>query len=474
MGSGTTLGPTAPSRPLEHRFAKGVALIAAFGLGLRLVYLFAAPTTVISGDGGYFLGGANLLADGHGFIDVTAYLYSLRTIVLPGAEHPPGFIVALAIPSVLGFTTKFQHQLFTALLGTGTIPLVACAGRRLAGARAGLIAAAIAALYPGFWLYEAQLLSETLVIFEVALVLLLALQFRAGPTWPKALAVGAVCGALALTRTEMILLVPLLLLPLMLLTSGASWQRRVAWLAVAGVTAAVVIAPWVAYNLGRFDKQVLISSQGGRTLSASNCDPAYYGPLLGYKNLTDPRCSRVPQIKTYLAQLPLDVRGRTLDASWRDAELNKLAKQYIDSHRRRLVVVLPAREGRTWGLFRPFQQLHLDLISGDIWFLRLQYFSYLAMLPFAIGGAIALRRRRMPLSPLLAVIGTVAVTVAITFGSTRYRAPADVAIALLAAVGIDALVKAWSKRQLEPPEERDERPAATREKKREKLLPITR
>jgi hypothetical protein len=95
------------------------------------------------------------------------------------------------------------------------------------------------------------------------------------------------------------------------------------------------------------------------------------------------------------------------------------------------------------------------------------------MLPFAIAGAIALRRRRMPLSPLLAVIATVAVTVAITFGSTRYRAPADVAIGLLAAVGIDALVEAWSHRRLEP-DEGDEPPAPTREKKREKLLPITR
>ena len=472
MGSGTMLGPTARSAE-RHRFAAGVALIAAFGLALRLVYLFAAPTTVISGDGGYYHNGANLLADGHGFLDVSAYVYSLKTIVLPGAEHPPAFLVALAIPSVLGLTSWLEHQVFTALIGTGTIALVAYAGRRLAGARAGLIAAGIAALYPGFWLYEAQLLSETLVIFEVALVLLLALQFRARPSWPKALAVGAVCGALALTRTEMILLVPLLLLPLMLLTSGASWDKRVGWLAVAGVAAAVVIAPWVAYNLGRFDKQVLISSQGGRTLSASNCDAAYYGRLLGYKDLIDPGCSRAPEIKTYLAQLPPDVRGRTLDASWRDAELNKLAKQYIDSHRSHLVVVVPAREGRTWGLFRPFQQLDLDLISGDIWFLRLQYFSYLAMLPFAIAGAIALRRRRMPLSPLLAVIGTVAVTVAITFGSTRYRAPADVAIGLLAAVGIDALVNAWSHRRLEL-DEGDEPLAPTREKKREKLLPITR
>jgi 4-amino-4-deoxy-L-arabinose transferase-like glycosyltransferase len=473
MGSEEALGAPARRWVLESPFAKGVALIAAFGLVLRLAYLFAAdPVTVISGDGGYFLNGANLLAQGHGFIDVGAYLYSHRTIVVPGAEHPPGFVIALAIPSVLGLDTKLEHQVFTTLLGTGTIVLVAFAGRRLAGPRAGLVAAAVAALYPGFWLYEAQLLSETLVIFEVALVLLLALQFRARPSWPKALAVGAVCGALALTRTEMILLVPLLLLPLMLLTSGASWKQRVAWLAVAGVTAAVVIGPWVVYNLGRFDQQVLISSQGGRTLAASNCDPAYYGPLLGYKDLVSPGCSRAAAVSAYLATLPADVRSHP-DGSWRDAELNKLAKRYINSHRRRLAVVIPAREGRTWGVFRPLQQLRLDLISGDIWLLWLQYFSYLAMLPFAIAGAIALRRRRMPLSPLLAVIATVAVTVAITFGSTRYRAPADVAIGLLAAVGIDALVNAWSHRRLEP-DEGDEPPAPTREKKREKLLPITR
>jgi hypothetical protein len=274
----------------------------------------------------------------------------------------------------------------------------------------------------------------------------------------------------------MVLLVPFLLIPLALLTPDAPWKRRILWLAAGGAAAAIVIMPWVAFNLSRFDKQVLISSQGGRTLAASNCDAAYYGPLLGYKHLTDPECSRAFDLKAWYAALPADLRSRQLDASWQDAELKKLSREYIDGHRRRLLVVVAAREGRTWGLFRPFQQLRLDLLHGNIWFLWLEYFAYLVMLPFAIGGAVVLRRRGAVLSPMLAVIATVAVTVATTFGSSRYRAPADVAIALFAAVAVDAVLRAWSGRRSGPPSEREGRPATSRSrrtKKRNKLLPIT-
>jgi hypothetical protein len=243
-----------------------------------------------------------------------------------------------------------------------------------------------------------------------------------------------------------------------------------------GAAAAIVIMPWIAFNLSRFDKQVLVSSQGGRTLSASNCDPAYYGPRVGYKHLTDPECTRGIELDAWRASLPAHLRDEPLDASWQDAELNDLAREYIDTHRERLLVVVPAREGRTWGVFRPFQQLRLDLLNGNIWFLWLQYFAYLVMVPFAIGGAIVLRRRGGVLSPMLAVIATVAVTVAVTFGSTRYRAPADVAIALLAAVAVDAVLRAWSRRRSgsRPAPEEDLPGRRARRKKQPKLLPITR
>jgi 4-amino-4-deoxy-L-arabinose transferase-like glycosyltransferase len=430
------------SRPYVRvsRFGVALASIALFGLAIRLVYTFAAPVTLISGDGGAFHIGANLLAEGKGFLDPGAYAYSRGMLRWPGAEHPPAWTVVLAIPSVFGFTTPTDHQVFASLLGTASIIVMGLAGRGLAGPRAGLAAAALGALYPGFWLYERQMLSETLAILEVALVILLALRYRAQPTWPRALAVGVVCGALALTRAEMVLFTVLLLVPLMLF-AHASWRQRIGSLAVAGSAAAIVVAPWIGYNYHRFDHHLLISTQGGRTLAASNCDAAYYGPLLGYKSLTDPACIRRSQVADADAsQAGGALPGSASDTLRQDKELRRLATQYIRSHRGRLPVVLAAREGRTWGIFRPFQQLRLDLIEGDIRFLWAEYFFYLAMLPAAVAGAVILYRRRAPLWPLLAPILTVAITVATTFGSTRYRAPADVSIALLAAVTIGAVL----------------------------------
>jgi 4-amino-4-deoxy-L-arabinose transferase-like glycosyltransferase len=436
-----------------RRFAIWLAVVAALGLALRLIYLEAAPMTLISGDGSYFHVGANLLAEGKGYIQPYAYAYSYGAVRIPGAEHPPGWTTVLAIPSFLGFKSRYEHELFATFLGTTTIVVMGLAGRRLAGARVGLIAAGITACYPGFWLYERQLLSETLALLEVALAILLALRFQAGPSWPRALLLGVVLGALALTRSEMLLFVAVLLVPLVVLTRG-SWRQRVAWLAIAGAAAAAVVAPWVGYNLERFDQRVLISTQGGRTLAASNCDRTYYGPLLGYKDLLNPGCTRKNEITP--VKNPL-----VTDTVVNDSELRHLATKYIRAHLDRLPVVLAAREGRTWGLFRPFQQFRLDLIRGNIAFFWLQYFFYLAMVPFAIGGVVVLwRGRRASLWPMIALIGMVAFTVASTFGSTRYRAPADVAIALLAAVGVDAALRAFAGRRTNavPVDETENRP----------------
>jgi ABC-type transport system involved in cytochrome c biogenesis permease component len=51
-----------------------------------------------------------------------------------------------------------------------------------------------------------------------------------------------------------------------------------------------------------------------------------------------------------------------------------------------------------------------------------------------------LRRRRIPLYPLLAFVLTVVITVATAYGETRYRAAAEVPLVILAAVGLEALL----------------------------------
>jgi hypothetical protein len=54
-----------------------------------------------------------------------------------------------------------------------------------------------------------------------------------------------------------------------------------------------------------------------------------------------------------------------------------------------------------------------------------------------------MRRRRVPIFPMLMIAVSVTITVALSFGITRYRAPVDVVLPVLAAVAIDAL---WRRR----------------------------
>ena len=68
---------------------------------------------------------------------------------------------------------------------------------------------------------------------------------------------------------------------------------------------------------------------------------------------------------------------------------------------------------------------------------------YYALVALSIGGLIILRRRRVPILPLLAVGLDVAVSVAVTFGQTRYRSTFEVALVLAAAVQLDWI---WGRR----------------------------
>jgi hypothetical protein len=72
---------------------------------------------------------------------------------------------------------------------------------------------------------------------------------------------------------------------------------------------------------------------------------------------------------------------------------------------------------------------------------------FYAMAASGVAGGVFLRRRRIPLTPLLAPFAAVAVTVAVTFGETRYRALAEVSLIVLAAVGFEALIRSGLRRR---------------------------
>ena len=62
---------------------------------------------------------------------------------------------------------------------------------------------------------------------------------------------------------------------------------------------------------------------------------------------------------------------------------------------------------------------------------------YYTLVVLSVGGLVILRRRRIPILPLVAVGLDVVVSVALTFGQTRYRTTFEVALVLAAAVQLE-------------------------------------
>ena len=288
----------------------------------------------------------------------------------------------------------------------------------------GLLAAGIAAGYAGLWVYERAILSETLLLPEIALFILFVYRFRDRPSIEGAALLGGMNGVMAMTRSEQILIFPLVVLPVVLRANWGNWRRAVAWLVLAVVVLLLVLMPWTIFNLGRFQRPVLLSNGFGPAVATANCKPAYYGPDIGYGEL---------------ACLYPFYGG---DQSVTDGEYLHNGVRYAESHLSRVPLVVFAREGRTFGFWNPFQQTSIDAQWMATWVgvTRLEMISYWLLLVPAAIGAVALRRRRVPLYPLLGFVITVVVAVGTGIGDPRYRAAAEVPLILLAAAGIDNFI----------------------------------
>jgi len=418
-----------PSVVVHFRLWLGV--ITACALALRVLVIVLSRHDKVNGDGSEWSAQGNLNAAGHWFVSP----FTLQ----PDALRPPGWALVLTVWAWLGQHSWFHQQILACVIGSVTVLLVGVCARRLAGDRAGLIAAGIAAGYAGMWVYERAILSETLLLPEIALFIILVYWFRGRPSLGGAALLGGLAGLMAITRSEQILIFPLVVLPVIWAVNRSNWRRAVTWLALAAVVLLVVVMPWTVFNLGRYQRPVLLSNGFGPAVATGNCAPAYYGPYTGYGEL---------------ACLFPYYRG---DQSVSDGEYLHNGEKYAESHLSRLPVVVLARMGRTFEFWEPFQQTSIDAQWMGSWVgvTRVAMVSYWLLLAPAVGGLVVLRRRRIPLYPMLGFVVTVVVAVAPAIGDPRYRAAAEVPLVLLAAIGTDALL---ARRGAQPPGRRHAEP----------------
>jgi 4-amino-4-deoxy-L-arabinose transferase-like glycosyltransferase len=424
-------------RARARGFHVGLAFISVAGLLYRIWYdVWERGRIALNGDAAYYHWQSIDISHGLWFIDPGQYHWFGR--ITPSAGHPPVYLLYLAaVARTIGQSQLTQH-IASCFLGGGAIYVIGLIGREVWDERVGLFAAAGTAVYAMLWINDEMLMSESAYVLTSALMVYWALRFWKKPTVGRAALMGAGVALAALTRAEAALLFPLMALPFALARKHPDWPTRLKYLVVSFGVGGLIMAPWIGYNLTRFQRPVLMSNGIGSVLMVSNCDATYSGTLFGYWSI---------ECAAGLGHLKGDESEQ--EVVWRKRGLD-----YIKNHKTRYPIVSAARVARMWDIWTPHrinQGIRFDgLLEGrGMWQTQLATDQYFLLLPFAIAGIVILRRRRQAILPFVAIAATITFTAATTFGITRYRAPVDAMMPVLAGVAFFAAVDAW-KRSLQP------------------------
>lgn len=141
-------------------------------------------------------------------------------------------------------------------------------GRRVSNEETGLVSAGLAALYGYFIYYNAALMTETFFMVLVLLTLYLALRIKEKPTLSRWVGLGFSLGFAGLLRQTVLLFVPFLLFWLFLELRA----RGIRWLHITApvVIILLLITPWTLRNYLVYDEFLLLNSNAGYALYASN------------------------------------------------------------------------------------------------------------------------------------------------------------------------------------------------------------
>lgn len=405
------------------RVLAAIMLVAA-GLRLgRLMVLWNRP--LLLNDSIYYSAQARGLVEGRIFLEP----FSSH----PGAEHGPLTSLLMASVSWIGEAIPWQRAI-TVPFGIASVYLVAVVARRVGGNVAALVAAAAAAVYPNLWLSDGLVMSESFAITAVLAVLAVATTgVEEGRR--RALWLGALVGIAALARSELLLLGPLLAV---IVAWKVGWRGITQGLLVV-LASLAVIAPWVTFNMVRFEEPVLLTTNEGGLLLGTNSPDTYGGPNIGGWSLV--------RLLDEMAAVP-EIEER--DASVRSAHMRRVGLEFAAENWQRLPVVVAARVGRLLDLYGIDAQLQQDEGEergriGPVVGIAM----FWLLVPFAVFGSVVLgqsaagrRARALLLAPIVIAL----VVAAAFYGTHRLRAPAEPSTVILAAVGAVAAVRAAAAR----------------------------
>jgi 4-amino-4-deoxy-L-arabinose transferase-like glycosyltransferase len=418
-----------PRSDPRRAFLLALGLVAMLGFGARLGLAVEVRDHHAFGyDATWYHVVANHVSRGDGFVVdgrnvVGGFPLTPWPEARPTAFFPPAYPAALAVGSLLGLRTLFEHQAWSALLGTATVVLAGFLGRRLAGSRAGIVAATAVAVHPLMIGADVALMSESLYGAVVVALVLAVYRALDRPTAARWALVGVAGGAAALTRNEGIALA-LLAVAVGILATRGPWRVRARLGGIAVCALALMVVPWMVRNAVRVDS-FTVSTNAGATVAGANCPSTYSGSRIGSWDFACLDMARWQHDRAPEADFYGDLLHQGLD--------------YARHHPSRWPAVTAARIGRVTSLYQPVQELRFAQDEGRHRPVQLAgTAAYYLVLGGAIGGFVLLRRRRVELGPVLAPVVTVLLA-ALLHGNPRIRFAAEPTLIVGAAVAVVAV-----------------------------------
>jgi 4-amino-4-deoxy-L-arabinose transferase-like glycosyltransferase len=410
MGRASGLREAVGGIPLRERYLLAAAM--ALGLAAVLVYLLTTRGHALAGDEVDYHTYGTFFAEGKFW-----WTESPFGISHPSAWKAPGY------PAWVGFwysllgESALRVELVQSLLAPLTVLATWALARRLFDPRVAIVSAFMVALFPLVFEYFGLLFPEALATPLALVVLLLALDRP--PTPRLALLVGLALGINLLVRPTAFFLLAGVAAAWIV---AAGWRRGIVLAAASAIVAALVIAPWTVRN-------ALTDEVGFIPISVQ--DAAAYGTF-NAEAANDPDRPYAWRVAPKGIDRYVDLSEPTSESEFR-SKLQDAARDYIGDHPASVPkAVFWNGITRFWDFRPPGQALDEVEFQGRSEVVRgIGLAMYYVLIVLAIAGLWRIRRRTEIVAPVLAmaVVATLAFTIV---AGTRYRAPLEPVVAILA------------------------------------------
>lgn len=353
---------------------------------------------------------AQRVLEGHGFSFPTGW-YPF-TLANEQTSHW-SFLYTLFLSGVYAI---FGHHPLVARLIQVCVSALNCylayrIGRRLFNDWSGLAAAALTAGYAYFIFFNAALMTQTFYIVCVLLAIEFTLDLAEHQTRRGWLLLGLALGLGTLFRQTLLLFTPFLLGWLVW-----RWGRRVRWgdIVLTLIIIGLLIAPWTVRNYLVYHDFMLLNSNGGYWLFASN------HPNQG-TNFN----------QNYVVPLPESLRGLPEPAI--DRALYNMAIGFIVSDPTRFALLTLSRIPNYFSTLPSEQSSFTSNLS--------RIFSFTLYLPFMVAGLWLSRRNWRACLPLYLYLAFDTSLHLISWAAPRYRLPSDALLMSFAGFAVVSLAE---------------------------------